>query len=282
MAALKRNRGTWFLILVLGAGLFFLRERRGMAVGDLTISAPTTFASLDGSAADADGVADGVLTVTGNLTIASGGSITCNDFGPATQSACPIRISVGGNLEIQGGGSITAENQIGTGSGGDIDLTVAGNTTLRAGGFISSDKITGALPEHAGNITIRTGNFAFPPAGDFTMEAGAAITANSNQTAGAISIEAARSADIEGTIQSSGQMTGTGVIQPPGGGPITVVAGCTLIVGNTGVVSSEGRDPGADLVHLEGCEVVVNGLVRSTVAGNGGHALPNSPANHCN
>ena len=51
MAALKRNRGTWLLILVLGAGLFFLRGRRGMAAGDLTISAATTFSSLDGSAA---------------------------------------------------------------------------------------------------------------------------------------------------------------------------------------------------------------------------------------
>src|SRR5262249_24449013 len=188
---------------------FFLRGRRGMAAGDLTISAPTAFASLDGSAADADGTADGGLTVTGNLTIASGGSITCNDSGPATLGACPIRLSVRGSLEYPGGGAITAENQIGTGSGGDIALTVAGNTTLRTGGFISSDKITGAAPDHAGNITIRTGNFAFPLAGDFTMEAGAAITANSNQTAGAISIEAARSADIEGTIESSGQMTGT-------------------------------------------------------------------------
>src|SRR5262249_3658870 len=82
----------------------------------------------------------------------------------------------------------------------------------------------------------------------------------------------------EGTIQSSGQMTGTGVIQPPGGGPITVVAGCSLIVGDTGVVSSEGRDPGADLVHLEGCTVVINGVVRSSGSG---HAPPNNPANHC-
>ena len=47
------------------------------------------------------------------------------------------------------------------------------------------------------------------------------------------------------------------------------------------MVSSEGRDPGADLVHLEGCDVVINGLVQSIALGSGGHALPN-PGNRCN
>src|SRR6478752_1193373 len=98
MAALKRNPRTALLILILAVGLFALRERRGLAAGDLTISAPTTFASLDGSAADADGTVDGVLTVSGNLTIATGGSITCNDpSSPLSDSACPIRIAVSGN-----------------------------------------------------------------------------------------------------------------------------------------------------------------------------------------
>ena len=43
-----------------------------------------------------------------------------------------------------------------------------------------------------------------------------------------------------------------------------------------------GKDPGADLVHLQGCTVTIDGIVESTVSAGGGHALPNSPANHCN
>ena len=51
-----------------------------------------------------------------------------------------------------------------------------------------------------------------------------------------------------------------------------------------GVVSSEAEDPGADLVHLQGCEVADRTGMRAVdfAVGNGGHALPNNPANHCN
>ena len=62
-------------------------------------------------------------------------------------------------------------------------------------------------------------------------------------------------------------MTGAGSPPVPGGGPISVVAGCTLTV--AGTVSSRGLDPGADLVHLEGCDVTISGLVESTGAGHG-------------
>ena len=36
---------------------------------------------------------------------------------------------------------------------------------------------------------------------------------------------------------------------------------------------------GADLVHLEGCEVTIRGTVESIGVG---HGTPNSPPNHCN
>src|SRR5262249_45750657 len=64
-----------------------------------------------------------------------------------------------------------------------------------------------------------------------------------------------------------------------GGGPITLKSGCKLLITPDGKVSSEGKDPGADLVHLEGCEVVINGLVESIGIG---HAMPVNPPNHCN
>ena len=44
------------------------------------------------------------------------------------------------------------------------------------------------------------------------------------------------------------------------------------------MISSKGADPGADLVHLEGCDVFIDGLVQSTGPG---HSVPNNPANHC-
>jgi hypothetical protein len=271
MAALKRNRRTWFLILILAVGFFALRERRGLAAGDLTISTPSTFASLDGSAADGDGVADGVLTINGNLTIATGGSITCNDPSvPSTDSACPIRIAVGGNLDIQAGGSILAENNVGTGSGGNIDLNVGGNLTLRAAGvdpgaLISSRKNAGAGDPGTG------GNIAFTLA-NLTMESGSQILADSTGRTGAIVINASGSANLEGLVQAKSTAASFG------GGPITITAGCSLLVGDAGTVRSQGQDPGADLVHLEACDVVVDGLVESTGPG---HQVPTSPANRC-
>ena len=94
------------------AGPVIVRPR----VGDVTISVATTFAIADAS----DGTVDGVFNVTGNLTIANGGSITCDDNGTPAD-ACPIKIHVTGNMEIQAGGSVHADNNgANGGKGGDI------------------------------------------------------------------------------------------------------------------------------------------------------------------
>src|SRR5262249_22114078 len=85
--------------------------------------------------------------------------------------------------------------------------------------------------------------------------------------------------DIDGTVESVGTQTGTGgSTQKPGGGPIFIKSACALTISDDGVVSSRGKDPGADLVHLEGCSVVINGLVESTGAG---HAIPLTPPTSC-
>ena len=89
--------------------------------------------------------------------------------------------------------------------------------------------------------------------------------------------------DINGLVQSSSRLSATAVTtQPPGGGTITLISACKLTVGDTGKVSSEGKDPGSDLVHLEGCDVFVYGVVQSLVVLAGGHAFPVNPPNHCN
>ena len=85
---------------------------------------------------------------------------------------------------------------------------------------------------------------------------------------------------VGGLVEAFSGLTGTGG-QHPGAGPITVVSGCKLIVEDTGKISSEGQDPGADLVHLEGCDVVIQGLVQSVAPGKG-HVAPTTRPNHCN
>ena len=96
-------------------------------------------------------------------------------------------------------------------------------------------------------------------------------------------ISAGAQMDINGLVQSSSRLSATAVAtQPPGGGTITLLSACRLTVGDTGKVSSEGKDPGADLVHLEGCDVFIYGIVQSIVVLAGGHALPMIPPNHCN
>jgi hypothetical protein len=114
--------------------------------------------------------------------------------------------------------------------------------------------------------------------GDIDLQPGSTIRSN-GCSGGVISITtvAPGNADIDGLVESVGRVTGTGGTQAPGGGPITIKA-CNLTVSDDGVVSSRGSDSGADLVHLEGCVVVINGLVESTGPG---HNLANNPANSC-
>lgn len=236
-----------------------------------------------------------VVPAGDDLLITSTGSIRCD--GPGAASASNITITVvDGNMEMQAGAKITAEND-GGGTAGNISITVNGDFTMRGNGMQGGidqqcSQVEGACisassnggPSKGGNVTITVGNFpSLPPTGTFVMEPGSAVLANSLQgSGGAIVITAGLEMDVDGLVRSFGGITGVGANQPPGGGPITLKSGCALTITPDGVVSSEGRNPGADLVHLEGCTVTVNGVVRSIAQGNGGHAIPNNPANHCN
>src|SRR5580765_3346009 len=278
MAALRRTRSVWLMILVL-AGLFILlHEKRGMAAGDLTISTPRTFASLDGSADDDDGLVNGVFTKNANLTIANGGSITCDESG-TTASACPIKIHVTGNMEIQAGGSVHANNLGGNGGkAGDITIDVDGNFTMRGptvpggsdGAFVDAVNQSGGGNAHGGNILITVGGVTldtsvYPavaicgsPHGDILMETGTRISTSAAQSvAGDIALYAGHFITINGVVVAAG-FTGGGH-----GGAITIQACCDLLVGDTGQVLSRGRDPGPDRVHLQGCSVTIYGLIAS-------------------
>jgi len=148
------------------------------------------------------------------------------------------------------------------------------------GARISSHRWGASSSSPGGNITITVGNYGVPPSGTLEMQRCSLIDVSSRGSGGAIALTAGKVADLDGLILSEAGESGTGAVQPPGGGPINVRAGCELTVSDTGMISSKGQDPGADLVHLKGCTVTIYGIVQSTTIA--GHANPNSPANHCN
>jgi hypothetical protein len=258
-----------FRIATLAVAAFLLLAGSARA---LTISGTNSFRVLAPS---------GTLTVTGDLTLAAGASINCNDNatdqppGPVASgaSACNIKIVVTGDMEMQAGSAIFAENRNGGGNGGNIDITVGGTLTMRgpagSGAVISSSKTAGAGDTgDAGKITILAGNFG-AVTGGIVMEPGSKVLADGPGDAGDIVMRGAKDIDIDGLVESRGSTT------VGHGGRITIVAGCTLTVTNEGKISSRGQDPGADLVHLEaGCEVTIYGLVESTGPGHTG--APNS------
>jgi parallel beta-helix repeat protein len=244
-----------------------------------------------------------------SLLITGTGHIKCD--GPGADNTRTIDITVpDGNMEMLAGSKITAENTNTTalagGTNGDITITVSGNFIMRgpvsgvpapaganscapaagvAGACISSSDSDGGGNNgaRAGNIEITVGNFPItPPVGVFTMEPGSAVLANHTAgSAGEIVITAGKEMDVDGLVRSFGGIGGV-PNQPRGGGPITLKSGCLLVITPDGLVSSEGLDPGADLVHLEGCEVQINGIVQSIALQSGGHSLPTNPPNRCN
>jgi hypothetical protein len=195
------------------------------------------------------------LNITGDLIIdvPSSGTGTNGISGDikTTGTARPITINATGNIWLYGNGTKGAKissNGLGSCSGGSI----AGIITLIA----DSNK------DQSGNVT---------------TEWGSVISAN-GCSGGEIDIAGAN-ANIDGLVESVGSISGTGARQAPGGGPIWIEASCDLTISNTGKVSSRGGDPGADLIHLEGCDVLISGIVESTGTG---HVVPTNPLNHCN
>lgn len=176
-------------------------------------------------------------------------------------------------LHILNGGEIKPLNQSGftlnidTATPGDDFIMESGSVV---GGTLTFGTCTGG--QQGAPITIQING------GNGIIKEGALVQSKSNCPAGWIQIltSGAGTIDIDGTVESVS--TGGGAGPRPGGGPITIIAGCELTIEDDGVVSSRGRDPGADLVHLEGCKVVVNGLVESTGTG---HGFATQPPNSC-
>lgn len=213
------------------------------------------------------------------LRILNGGRITV----PVASGGNTLTINITGQFIMEVGAKIVGD-VTGTGTasgvGANITINATENILLAGNGGATSAMITAT--QTAGSCTAggKGGKITLTSSGgNITTEFGTVISVNGTPCpAGDILITALPKGkiDIDGQVLSVSTQSGTG---RPGGGTITIKAGCDLEISDTGVVSSRGRDPGGDLVHLEGCVVLIHGLVESTGAG---HAVPNNPANHCN
>ena len=209
------------------------------------------------------GLPGGALAATDPGCTALGGddsSGECRVTGPVTAGV----ITLGETLHILAGPGITV------GPGG-LELRItSGNFVMDDGSLIDGGNFT--CPNNGRNITVTL------DAGNVDLQTGSMIRSNgcnggihSDHHGGGVHGEHRRHGGV------GGQESGTAG-QGPGGGPITIKAGCDLTISDTGLVSSRGGDPGADLVHLEGCVVTIFGVVESRGAG---HAVPQNPANSC-
>lgn len=214
------------------------------------------------------------LTGTARLNVPSISGVVGNTL---TINACTGSV-LSCDIIMEDGARIIGDT---AGTGARVGATISLNATNdilmegsgASGALISSRQLTG------GCVSSRGGNVNLSAGFEITMQPGSLITVDAKCPAGAVTIISAQgSVDLDGKISSVSAMTGTGGSQRPAGGPITVIARCDLSV--DGELRSQGIDPGADLIHLEGgCQVAITGLVVSTGAG---HGTPSNPPNHCN
>ncbi|HEY7599549.1 MAG TPA: hypothetical protein VH741_06455, partial [Candidatus Limnocylindrales bacterium] len=241
----------------------------------------------------------------GHLLMDAGAFIQAHDTSSANGGG-PVTVTTSGDVVMQADSLISTQNTVSAGSGGPVVLDVNGDKMVMCGpsgaidaacggpsanpgaAIITDAPQGGGSPGSGGDVTIDVGDFPNSATGVFLMEDGTAIQANGlNGAGGVIKITAGLSAVIDGDVLSQvvDGLTGTGNSATAGydGREISIKTGCGLEVG--GLISSFGRDHGAERVHLESCEVKIKtgGIVESSGSGgNPGHGLPgtNNP-NHC-
>jgi len=245
---------------------------------NVTVNGTTNFSSLDGSVDDQDHVVNGTFTVNGDLII--NGSINCNDDGPGNLSGCAMKFDVSGSVIMNAGSGLFAENRIGTGSGGSITIDAGGNVTLHGaagsspGAVISSAALLSATGS-GGAITINSD-------GATTLEAGTVInSASKGADAGKILITSGGNLTASGLVAAGPSSTllataQTGDILAGGvagqrGGEIrlqsTSVLDPSVTINSTATIVSQGATDAAGPVTVEGCGVIIRGLVASIVNG---------------
>jgi hypothetical protein len=243
---------------------------------DVTINGTTNFSSLDGSADDADHTVNGIFTVNGNLTV--NGTINCNDDGPGNGAACSMTFAVTGNVVMNAGSGMFAENRHGNGNGGNITINAGGSVVLHgpasnlAGATISTGGL-GSANSNGGTVTITSG-------GATILEAGTVISsASKGSAAGKILLTAGGNMTVSGLLAAGGSATllptrQTGSVLDGGvahqsGGEIRVqstsVLDPSVSITSTATIVSQGKGDAAGPVTIEGCGVIIKGLVAAIV-----------------
>jgi parallel beta-helix repeat protein len=271
------------LVIVVAAFLMFLPTRAAFAAGCTELGG--TVVGSECQISGNVGNKSGTFNLDQSLHILDGGKIVVPPSANVKPLTNALTISVCAapavchfvmdrGAEITG--SVTQADAI-KGVGATIDISATGTILLAGdgshGALISSNQTAGSCTGGKGGIVKLTAVTSI------TTEAGSVISVDGKPCpGGAITLLATEgTVTVAGLLSSESTFSGTGALQPPGGGPITVIARCDLTV--DGTIRSKGADAGADLIHLEGgCHVVINGLVAST---GGGHGIPNSPPNHC-
>src|SRR5580765_343092 len=279
----KMKRISFLVILVLGV----------LSFPALADDCALLGGNLSGGECVIDGTAPGVppnnrtgtFNIGETLRIKGTGKITV----PSGVIANSLILNIAGLFVMEDGAVINGDTfptSVGTSAaqqGATITITATGDMTLAGDSGKGGAKITAEMNAgscvaggHGGNITlISTG-------GDITTLEKSEISSSSVPcSAGDIVLQAtpAGAIDVDGLVLAHSLRSGDGSGKA-GGGRITLLAGCNLIVSDTGVVSSQGKDQGADLVHLEACKVVVDGLVESANVLGGGHS--DGTDNACN
>jgi hypothetical protein len=231
-----------------------------MVVGECQISAPQT--------------KSGAFTLDETLHILGTGSITV----PALSGGNALTLNIKGDLIIDVGGQVIGDVSTAGGIGATVSINADGDIVLHgvgtSGARISSSQSAGSCTGgRGGNINLDAG-------GQIVVEPGSVIAANSNRCrAGDIVMTAGGIISIDGLVSSGpnttvnplpGRLTGQvlgGGGTTQAGGKITIVCKSltspSLTVSKEGILVSQGEDPGADTVMIEGCDVEINGLVAS-------------------
>ena len=261
-------RSSFFRLLV---SLLVISIPVSVLAHDVTVSGTTTFAALDGSSGDHDGVVNGVFTVSdGDLTIA--GVVNCNDSG--SESACAMSFNVSGDLVVAAGGALYAENRSGGGTGGAITLSAGRDLILHgASGGLGAAIVSSASTSSSGSTG---GAITATVARHVVLEAGSTIDSGSgNARAGNVLVTAGGTISADGNVLAGPSRTIlstrlTDVALAGGnnnqiGGEIrlttTAFAVPALLVGSNANIISQGDASGAGPVTLEACGIEVRGLV---------------------
>jgi hypothetical protein len=219
-----------------------------VAAGVCTVNSPGPAAAISGT-----------LTVDEDVLVKAGATIKVDPAG--------VVLNVNGNFTMEAG-SVVDGSISGAGHGADITINASGDIKL-LGGSPGAEIIADQNAGTCNSSSSRGGNITLIAQGNVTTENGSEITTVSPCGKGEIFIKGVV-LNLDGLALSQGTTT------KGRGGPITAQASCSLTVSPTGQLISQGRDPGADLVHVEGgCDVKILGLVASFGPGHTGLTTPN-------